>query len=112
MNVLIQFEGFIVSATSRIYNFLVIYKPGESRQFSVKVPSESFRSTLLKFQDGPPISFERLKEELAGETQELHAQAHLNIAAPDIQGYMERHYPPKARKGRPIVQLPPSEPIY
>ena len=106
MNVLIQYQGFIVAGTSRVYNFHVIDAPGESRQFTVQVPSGSFRPTFLKFQDGPPISFERLKQELDGETQESHAEAHLNIGEQDIQGYLERHYPRKPRKKFPATKIP------
>lgn len=98
MKILVQFEGFTVSTISRTYNFRVIDAPGESRQFSVQVPLESFRATPLKFQDGPLITLERLKQELDRETQESHAEAHLNVGEPDILGYLERHYPPKARK--------------
>lgn len=92
MHVLIQYEGFVVARTSRVYNFLVTDAPGVSRQFTVKVPSESFRSTSLKFQDGPPISFELLKQELNREMQESRAKAHWNIGEQEIQQYLERHY--------------------
>lgn len=95
MKILIQFEGFIVSSTSRTYNFRVIDAPGQSRQCSVQVPSESFRSTPLKFQDGPGISFDRLEQELG---REAPAEAHLRIGDQDIQEYLERHYPRKRSK--------------
>ncbi|OFW09043.1 MAG: hypothetical protein A3G20_04010 [Acidobacteria bacterium RIFCSPLOWO2_12_FULL_59_11] len=105
MNVLIQYEGFIVAGNSRVYNFHVIDTPGESRQFTVTVLSGSFRPTSLKFQYGPSISFERLKQELDGETQELHAQVHLDIEEQDIRGYLERHYPRKAHKTNPATKI-------
>ena len=97
MDILIQYEGFDVASASRVYNFLVIDSPGVSRQFTVDVPSESFRSTPLKFQDGPSISLQRLKQELhkEKETEKVHAEAHLNIGDQDIQEYLERHYPRK-----------------
>lgn len=95
VDILIQYEGFDVASASRVYNFLVIDSPGVSRQFTVDVPSESFRSTPLKFQDGPSISLQRLKQELNRETEKAHAEAHLNIGDQDIQEYLERHYPRK-----------------
>ena len=101
MSIPIQFEACVVSTTSRTYNFRVIDSPGQARQFSVRIASELFCSTLLKFQDGPPISFERLKQEIATETQELHAEAQLSIAETDIHAYRERHYPRKERKKYP-----------
>jgi len=99
--ILIQFEGVDVSVTSRTYNFLVIDAPGQSRHFRVQVPAELFRATALQFQDGPPITFERLQQEIDGETSESHARAHLSIAEPDIHEYLKRHYPAKDRKRGP-----------
>ena len=95
MNILIQYEGFVVAPASRVYNFLVIDALGASRQFTVKVSTESFRSSSLKFQDGPPISFELVKHALDAETQETPAKAHLHIGEGDILEYMGRHYPRK-----------------
>ena len=105
MRILIQYEGFVVSPSSRTYNFHVIDTPGESRQFTVQVPSESFRLTPLRFQDGPPISFERLQLEIDGETQGLHAQADLNISGTDILEYLDRQHPRKLRKKELAAQL-------
>ena len=95
MNILIQYEGFVVARAGRVYNFLVIDALGEPRQFTVKVLSESFRLTSLKFQDGPPLCFELVKRELNRETQDSPAKAHLNIGAEEIQEYLERHSPRK-----------------
>ena len=106
MTTMIQMEGFTVSTTSRTYNFRVIDPSGESRQFAVRVPLESFRATPLKFQDGPLITRERLKQELDRETQELPAEANLNVGEPDIRDYLERHYPPKARNWPRVTPRP------
>ena len=89
----IQYVGFNVAGSSRIYTFHVIDTPEESREFTVKVQSEAFRSACLKLQDGPGICFARLKQELQGETQRSRAEAHLSIGERDIQEYLERHYP-------------------
>jgi hypothetical protein len=101
MKVQIQMEGFTVSGTDRIYNFHVIDEAGESRQFQVEVPLKSFRATPLKFQDGPLITRERLQVELDLETTDLHAETRLAVCESDIRAYMEKHYPPKARKWTP-----------
>ena len=95
--IMIQLEGFTVSRSCRTYNFRVTDAPGEFRQFSVHVLLEWFRATPLKFQDGPLLTLERLKQELDRETGDSHAEAHLNVMKPDIVEYLERHYPPKAR---------------
>jgi hypothetical protein len=88
----IQYIGFNVAASSRIYNFDVIDKVEEAREFTVNVQSEAFRSTHLKFQDGPGICFERLEQELERETQKARAEAHLSIGKRDIQDYLEGRY--------------------
>ncbi len=90
----IQYIGFNVAGSSRIYNFDVL-EPKEAREFTVQVRSEAFRPAGLKLQDGPGICFTRLKQELQGETQEARAEAHLSIGARDIQEYLEQHDPRK-----------------
>ncbi len=90
----IQYVGFNVAASSRIYNFDVI-DTKEAREFTVEVQSEAFRPARLKVQDGPEICFARLKQELQGETQESRTETHLGIRERDIQEYVERHYPRK-----------------
>ncbi len=90
----IQYVGFNVAASSRTYNFDVLDSK-ETREFTVKVQSDTFRPARLKLQDGPSICFQRLKQELERETQESRAEAHLSIGELDIREYLERHYPPK-----------------
>ena len=98
----IQYIGFNVAASSRIYNYDVI-DTQEARAFTVEVQSEAFRPGHLKLQDGPDICFARLKLELEGETQESRAEAHLNLGERNIQEYSEQHYrrqPPSTRHRR------------
>ncbi len=91
----IQYVGVDNSAGSRIYSFHVINPPQEAREFTVKVPSEEFRSDRLKFQDGPGISSARLQRELKGESQESCAEAALCIEEQDVREYRAQHYPHK-----------------
>ncbi len=91
----IQYVGFNLAASSRIYNFDVLDTREEAREFTVKVQSKAFRPARLKAQDGPGICFERLEQELEGETQESRAEAHLSIGERDIQEYLEGCYPRK-----------------
>jgi hypothetical protein len=79
------------------YSFHVVDASEETREFTVKVQSEAFRSSSFKFQDGPGICFARLKQELEEETQESRAEADLHIGKQDIDEYLERHYPRKRR---------------
>jgi hypothetical protein len=95
----IQYVGFNVGGGSRFYNFDVIGTAEESREFTVKVQSEAFRSSPLKFQDGPGICFKRLEQELEGETQESRAKTLLEVGKKEILEYVERNYPHKPAKG-------------
>ena len=95
----IQYVGFNVAASSRIYNFDVI-DTNEAREFTVEVQSGAFGPARLKLQDGPGICFARLKQELQGETQEARVEAHLSIGEQYIQEYLERHYPRKPSSSR------------
>ena len=96
----IQYVGFNVAASSRIYNFHVVETPEKTREFMLEVQFEAFRLSSLKFQDGPGLCLARLKRELDGETQKLRAPACLYIGKDDIEEYLERHYPPKGRSSQ------------
>ena len=95
----IQYVGFKVAASSRIYNFDVI-DTQDAREFTVEVQSETFRSARLKLQEGPDICFTRLKQELERETQASRAEPHLGIREEDITEYVGRNYPPRRSKRR------------
>ena len=90
----IQYVGFKVDGTSRIYNYAVL-DAKEKRAFTVKVGSEAFRPAGLSLQDGPSICFDRLKRELGAETGESRAGADLSIGERDIGEYLERQCPRK-----------------
>jgi len=94
----IQYRGFEIAATSRIYAFHVINVPDAARDFTVTVQSQAFRPDGLKLQDGPGISFARVDRELQGQTQEPLAGRDLIIGEPDIKEYLGIHNPPKPQR--------------
>jgi len=91
----IQYVGFNVGQDSRIYSFDVI-EAKESRHFTVEIRLEAFQPLLLRFQDGPDISFMYLKKGLEEETDHSRALAHLNLGEPEVRAYVENHRPAKA----------------
>jgi hypothetical protein len=97
----IQLRSLTISDSNRTYCYHVIDYSGDTRQFTVDVALELFRTSPLKFQDGPLISRERLVVELQQETPDLLANGELTVSEPDIVGYLARHYPPKARAWNP-----------
>ena len=92
---LIQYVGFNVARGSRCYNFRVIDRPGEEREFTINVALETFRLTSLKFQDGPDLCFARLKRELADDAATPRVKNSVTISEQDIQVYIEHQYPRK-----------------
>ena len=95
----IQYVGFSEAASARTYSFDVITS-GATREFTVRVQAGMFRPACLKIQDGPSICFERLRQELQGETLELPAGNHLNVGDGDIQKYLEKQTPRKLAPGK------------
>jgi len=89
----IQYVGFNVAASSRIYSFHVVTTSEQAREFKVEIHSEAFRAARLKLQDGPAICFARLKQELQKETPEWPAGNNLSIEEHDIREYWERNHP-------------------
>jgi len=106
----IQYEGFVLNGTSRVYRFVVnAGSLSVPRKFNVQVAAESFCSMApFKFQDGPSISFERLKRELEKETEQLQTAVHLTICELEIQDYVNRHYP---RKESRFHKRPPGKKV-
>jgi hypothetical protein len=94
----IQYEGFTLDTTSRIYAFHVISSPLDTREFTVNIQAKAFGSSLLKIQDGPGISMARLKRELDQETPESLAETKLFVGQGDIERYVERTYPKPVKK--------------
>ncbi len=106
----IQYVGFNALPDVRTYLFDVLNQE-DTRQFSVEVQSEAFRSSCLRVQDGPNICFERLKQELEAETEKLRVEAHLCVSATDIQEYLERQPSPKKTFREQVNQRTPVAPL-
>ena len=92
----IQYVGFEIGTSSRVYGFHVINGPGPAREFTVTVQSQAFRPGGLKLQDGPGICFARLDQELQGHAQESPVGFDLMIGEGDIKDYLGKHTPPKS----------------
>jgi hypothetical protein len=94
----IQYRGYFLEASSRIYAYRVIDASQGTREFTLDVQNEAFRSPPLRIQDGPGMCYARLKQELDSETIESPAELRLTIAPSDIQEYVERTYPKPVKK--------------
>ena len=100
----IQYVGFEIGTSSRIYGFHVINGPEGARDFTVTVQSQAFCPGGLKLQDGPGICFSRVAQELQRHAQESPAECHLLIGEGDIRNYQGKHNPPKSHGKNEKVQ--------
>lgn len=101
----IQYVGFDVAVSSRVYKFHVI-DTHEVREFTVSVQSEAFRAARLKLQDGPAVCFARLRRELDGETPESRVvENKLSIEEHDIREILRTA--PSAPAARTKNRVPP-----
>ncbi|HUX10370.1 MAG TPA: hypothetical protein VMW51_06975 [Terriglobia bacterium] len=94
----IQYRGFSLEEKCRSYAYHVIDTPQGTREFTVDVQNDAFRSPPLRIQDGPGMCYARLKQNLDRETSESPAALHLSIGQSDIQEYVERTYPKLVKK--------------
>ena len=94
----IQYRGFSLDATSRIYAYQVLDPPRGTREFTVNVQNDAFRSPPFRIQDGPGICFARLKRELDCETTESPVEPDLSITPSDIREYVEKTYPKPVKR--------------
>jgi hypothetical protein len=60
-----EYMGFTSTTQGREYAFHVRFSPQDSRDYTVTITSEAFRSRRVSYQDGPNICSSRLKRELA-----------------------------------------------
>ena len=91
----IQMQGMAVSEVCRIYSFQVIDPAGDSRLLRMEVSLSLFTQGMLKFQDGPLLTREKIISELGRELSGAPANLRLQVSEMDILGYMTRHYPKK-----------------
>lgn len=94
----IQYRGFSIEATSRVYAYHVIDPPQGSREFTVEIEATALHLPPLKIQDGPGMCYARLKQELDHETSDSPAETHLHITKVDIGEYVQRTYPKPVKK--------------
>lgn len=100
----IQYVGFEIGASTRIYGFHVIDAPEAARDFTVTVQSQSFCPGGLKLQDGPGICFARLDQELRCHAQQSPLEPHLIIGEGDIKEYLQKHNSSKPHGNKQEIQ--------
>ena len=64
VSITMEYIGFKSSTGGREYRFHVRFSPQDSRDYTVTISSEAFRSRRVSYQDGPNICSSRLRREL------------------------------------------------
>jgi hypothetical protein len=60
-----EYMGFTSTAQGREYAFHVRFSPQETRDYTVTISGEAFRSRRVSYQDGPNMCSSKLKRELS-----------------------------------------------
>ena len=95
----VQYVGFNVGVSSRVYSFNVV-EGQTTRAFELEIQLSAFRTSPLKFQDGPGLCSERLRRALGLETQVDPTPPYMTLGTDDIELYVKEHYPLKGQSGR------------
>jgi hypothetical protein len=83
----IQYLGFNVLAGGREYNFLVTVQDEADRTFTVTINQAGFLLGGLKYQEGPDISYRKLRGMLAVEHTDSPPGLRQLVTESDISGY-------------------------
>ena len=91
----VQYVGFEAKELVREYSFVVRQEAG-TREFSLAIANEAFRSHRISYQDAPNICSAKLHRELA--TYANHPpQTKYTISEAELKEYRESHAPKAAR---------------
>jgi len=94
---LIQYIGFEPKPRGRDYSYRVVDPKADPRQFTLTVPSQAFSERQVLYQDAAALCYEKLRRELATETEEHPLRRHLTVSDQDLDAYREKHRPARKR---------------
>ena len=97
----IQYLGYESISDARTYAFRVIDSLKNEREFTVKIINQTLLDNHFKCQDVPDLCFAKLKNELAGETQDQLLPSQMTVSNSDFRKYIEDHYPAKRKPIKP-----------
>jgi hypothetical protein len=96
VNVHVQYVGFEANARAREYTFLVRQESG-TREFTLLILNEAFRSSRLSFQDAPGLCSEKLHRELAAFANDP-SRTQYNVSELELDEYRHTHAPRSAAR--------------
>ncbi|MBI1749720.1 MAG: hypothetical protein HY234_03010 [Acidobacteria bacterium] len=89
--IIVQYLGFEVQASVRMYKFLVRETATEPREFTLAIANEAFDSHRARFQDAPDICSLKLRHELA-ESSNHPPKSQFNVSDAELDVYSSAHW--------------------
>jgi len=105
--ILMEYLGFISTTQGREYAFHVRFSGQDSRDYTVTITREAFRSRRLSYQDGPGVCSSRLKRELTANPDALTGTSFL-VDEKEIDDHKLRDIS-ETSKRRPGPKLPTAD---
>ena len=93
---IVQYMGFEVQGSVRMYKFLVRESETEPREFTLAIAHEAFNSRRARFQDAPDICSLKLHHELAAASNHP-ATSQFRLTDAELLVYSDAHW----KKARP-----------
>ena len=90
--IIVQFLGFEVKASTREYTFTVREAATEPREFTLTIPTEAFNERLLRIQDAPDVCSRKLHRELAAYANHP-PDTHFAITNAELEDYRTARAP-------------------
>lgn len=104
--IVMQYQGFEVQATVRMYKFLVREADTEPREFFLAISNDAFNTRRARFQDAPDICSLKLHTELAASANHpLTTRFRLTDA--ELEVYSTAHW--KKSQRNPCSHKPKSD---
>ncbi|MCL5287819.1 MAG: hypothetical protein M1453_07495 [Acidobacteria bacterium] len=104
--VIVQYLGFEVQASVRMYKFLVREAATEPREFFLAIANEAFDSRRARFQDAPDICSLKLHHELAASSNHP-LTSRFRISDAELEVYSTAHW--KKSQRSPFPRKPHSD---
>ncbi len=94
---MIQYVGFDLKPRGRDYNYRVVNSKNEARVFTLTISNQAFAERRVPYQDAADLCYQKLRRELAAETEESPLQRHLTVSIQELDDYREKYRPAKRR---------------
>ena len=89
----IQYIGFDLKPRGRDYRYRVVDPKTEPREFALTISNQAFAARLVAYQDAADLCYQKLRRDLAAETEENPLPRHHTVSSAEIEQYREKNRP-------------------